>query len=197
MNDYLSPEFIYYTWAVLLVAACAGAWCLTLFMLPGNWLIVGLAALFAWFYHEPNPLGLSWWVVATVAGLAVLGEILEMAAGAAGAAKEGGSRRGMILSVIGAAIGSIGGAIVGIPVPVVGSIVAALGGAAVGAFCGAYIGETWKGKNHSETLAVSKAALIGRILGTVGKLAVGVVMVVVVAVDAFEALLRGGLKLLW
>ena len=183
--NYFSPEVIYYIWAVLLILACAGAWCLTLFTLPGNWLIVALAAAFAWFYHSPATLGLSWWVVVGLVVLAGLGEFVEFVAGAAGAAKQGGSRRGMILSVAGAAIGSIAGAIVGVPIPVVGPIVAALGGAAAGAFCGAYIGESWKGeKNHSETLAVSKAALVGRILGTVGKLAIGAVMVVVVAVDA-------------
>lgn len=181
----INPELVYYLWATLLVLACAGSWCLTLFMMPGNWIMVCLAALFAWFYHDADSLGLRWWVVAVVAGLAALGEVLEVAAGAAGAAKEGGSRRGMILSVVGAAVGSIAGAIIGIPIPVVGPIVAALGGAAIGAFCGAYIGETWKGKQREETLAVSKAALIGRILGTVGKLAVGAVIVTVISVDAF------------
>jgi uncharacterized protein YqgC (DUF456 family) len=110
--------------------------------------------------------------------------LVELAAGAAGVAKEGGSRRGMILSVLGAALGSIAGAVVGIPIPVVGPIIAALGGAAAGAFCGAYVGESWKGKLHAETMTVSKAALIGRLLGTVGKLVVGAVMVVLVAIDA-------------
>ncbi|WP_339909598.1 DUF456 domain-containing protein [Symmachiella dynata] len=180
-----SPEVIYYTWAVLLILASIGAWLLTLFTMPGNWLIVALAAAFAWFYHSPAVHGLSWWVVLGLVVLAGLGEFVEFVAGAAGAAKEGGSRRGMILAIAGAAIGSIAGAIVGVPIPVVGSIVAALGGGAAGAFCGAYLGESWKGvKNHSETLAVSKAALIGRILGTVGKLIVGAAMVAVVSIDA-------------
>ena len=161
------------------------AWVSTLFTAPGNWIIVGATALLAAFYHDPAGPGLSWWVVGAVAVLAGLGELIEFGAGAAGAAKEGGSRRGMILAIAGAAVGSIAGAIVGVPVPIVGSLIAALGGGAVGAFCGAYLGETWKGKSTSETLAVSKAALIGRLLGTVGKLAVGVVMIVVITTDAF------------
>lgn len=179
-----TPEVIYYCWAVLLILACCGAWCMTLFTLPGNWVMLMLVVLFAWFYHSPDTHGISWWVVGVVAGLAAVGELVEFAAGAAGAAKEGGSRRGMILSVVGAAVGSILGAIVGVPIPVVGPIIAALGGAAAGAFCGAYVGESWKGKLHTETMAVSKAALVGRVLGTVGKLAIGAVMVVVISFDA-------------
>ncbi len=179
-----SPEVIYYTWTVLLILACIGAWFLTLFTMPGNWLIVALAAAFAWFYPSPAAHGVSWWGVIGLVALAGLGEFVEFVAGAAGAAKEGGSRRGMILAIAGAAIGSIAG-VVGVLIPIVGSIVAALGGGAAGAFCGAYLGESWKGeKNHSETLAVSKAALIGRILGTVGKLIVGAAMVAVVSIDA-------------
>ncbi len=182
--SYFSPEVIYYIWASLLILACCASWCLTLFTLPGNWIMVGLAAGFAWMYHPPEPHGLSWGVVGAVLLLAGLGELVEFVAGAAGAAKEGGSRRGMILSIVGAAVGSVLGAIVGVPIPIVGPIVAALGGAAAGAFCGAYLGETWKGRDHASTMAVSKAALVGRVLGTVGKLAIGAVMVAVISVDA-------------
>ncbi len=180
----LTPQIIYYCWAALLILACCAAWCLTLLTLPGNWLMVGLAALFAWFYHTDDPGGISWWVVGVVAALAALGEFVEFVAGAAGAAKEGGSRRGMVLSIVGAVAGSLIGAIVGIPIPLVGPVIAAVGGAAAGAFCGAYVGESWKGKTHSESMTVSQAALVGRVLGTVGKLIVGAVMVVVIAADA-------------
>ncbi len=120
-------------------------------------------------------------------GLAVLGEVVEFAAGAAGAAKSGGSRRGMLLSVVGAMAGSIGGAILGtaIPVPVVGNLIGAICGGAAGAFGGAYLGEYWKGKDERERLAVGTAAMVGRVLGTVGKLGMGAIMVVITAIDAF------------
>ena len=50
-------------------------------------------------------------------------------------------------------------------------------------FCGAWIGETWKGKTAQESYKVSKGAMIGRILGTVGKLLCGSMMLVLMIVD--------------
>ena len=38
----------YYLWALLLVVGSVVAWLLNLVTLPGNWLMVGGAALFAW-----------------------------------------------------------------------------------------------------------------------------------------------------
>ena len=40
----------YYVWAFLLVFASCIAWLTTLVTLPGNWIIAGLAALFAWLF---------------------------------------------------------------------------------------------------------------------------------------------------
>ena len=90
----------------------------------------------------------------------------------------------MLLSVMGAIGGSVLGAIVGIPVPIVGSALAAVVGGAVGAFLGAVAGEHWKGRQIHEGLEVGRAAFLGRIWGTAGKLATGAVMFVVTAVDA-------------
>jgi hypothetical protein len=119
--------------------------------------------------------------------MALLGELIEFAAGAAGAAKSGGSRRGMILSMLGAMGGSIAGAMLGvfIPIPVIGSLIGAVAGGALGAFGGAYAGESWKGKLEHERLAVSMAAMAGRVFGTLGKLWIGAVMVVITSVAAF------------
>jgi len=179
-----SPEVIYYFWATLLILACVGCWVMTLFTLPGNWVMVGLVALFAWFYGPEAERGVSWIAVGAVVAVATLGEIIEFLAGAAGAAKQGGSRRGIVLSMLGAIAGSLLGAIIGVPIPFVGPIIAAVGGGAAGAFAGAYVGEAWKGRTHGESLSVSNAALVGRVLGTVGKLAMGAIMVVVIGIAA-------------
>ena len=176
---------LYYTCATLLLLCNLGALVGTALALPGNWIIVLLTALFAWLIHDPAGGGISWQCVVAVLVLAIVGEIVEFAAGAAGAARSGGSRRGMVLSLIGAVAGSLIGVAVGVPIPIVGSLVAAVGGGALGAFLGAFLGETWKGRSEEESLAVGKAALVGRLLGTVGKLAIGAVMVVVAAADAF------------
>ena len=182
----MSSEVIYWIWAALLVLCAVAAWFATLFSLPGNWVMVLLVVVFALFYPEAEGRGVGWIGVAVVAGLAVVGEVIEFAAGAAGAAKEGGSRRGMLLAILGAVVGSVVGAFIGIPIiPVVGSIIAAVGGGALGAFCGAYLGETWKGKTSAESIAVGKATLIGRLLGTMAKLIVGAMMVVVIALAVF------------
>jgi hypothetical protein len=176
--------WVYYLWALLLVIACFGAWATTLFTLPGNWLIAGFAAIFAWLLPAETTGGVTWTTVAVLVGLAVVGEILEFGASAAGAAKRGASKRGVALSMVGAMIGSILGITAGLPIPIIGSFVMALVGGAAGAFFGAYIGESWKGRPEADRVAIGRGAFAGRIWGTAGKLAVGVVMLVIVAWDA-------------
>ena len=61
----------------------------------------------------------------------------------------------------------------------------ALAGAAAGAFFGAYLGEAWKGRGTDMRIEVGWGAMIGRLLGTVGKLAVGGVMIGVLAANVF------------
>jgi uncharacterized protein YqgC (DUF456 family) len=177
----------YYTLAVLFVFLNLIALSTNLVTLPGNWFIVITTLLFAWLVKPASGTGVNWWVAGVIVGLALLGELVEFAAGAAGAAKSGGSRRGMVLSVVGAMIGSMAGAFLGtaIPVLLVGNLVGAVVGGAAGAFGGAYLGEYWKGKSESERLNISTAAMVGRTLGTVGKLGIGAIMVVVTTLDAF------------
>ena len=186
MPDWLtpSPEVTYYTLAILLLLLNIGFWLLNLLTIPGNWLVLIGTALFVWLYPYPEESGgLGWWVIGGMFALALLGEIIEFAAGAVGAAKQGASRRAMVMAIVGTVIGSLVGAGAGIPIPVVGPIIGALGGGALGAFAGAWIGETWKGKTAQETFNVSKGAMIGRILGTVGKLLCGSIMIVLMIID--------------
>jgi uncharacterized protein YqgC (DUF456 family) len=185
--DYYA-EWVYWTSAValLFIANCV-CWLATIFTLPGNWCIVGLAALCAWLFPERpgDELGFTWVSVAILAVMAGLGEVVELVAGAAGAAKQGASRRAMTLSLVGAAIGSFAGAIIGVPIPVIGSLVAAVGGGAFGAFAGAYLGEYWKGRMSHERLSISTGAMLGRIAGTIGKLIIGAAMVAYATVESF------------
>lgn len=174
----------YFFVVALLLLLSALAWCLNLLSLPGNWCMFGLTALFAWLVHPEDGRGIGWSTVAILGVLSLGGEVIESLAGAAGAARLGGSRRGMVLSVLGAIGGSVLGAIVGIPVPIIGSALAAVVGGAIGAFVGAVAGEHWKGRQIQEGLEVGRAAFLGRIWGTAGKLAAGAVMFVVIFVDA-------------
>jgi len=177
----------YYLWAMLLVFASGISWLSTLITLPGNWFIAGFAALFAWLIPTSEGGGVSWKTVTVLCGLAVLGEVIEFGASAAGAAKQGASKRGIALSMVGAIVGSVLGLTAGapIPLPIVAPFVMALMGGAAGAFFGAYIGESWKGRPEEQRVAVGRGAFTGRIWGTVAKLAVGAVMLVILTWDAF------------
>jgi uncharacterized protein len=181
----LAAVTLYYLAAFILVLLCCAAWLTTLLALPGNWFVVGLAAIFAWWFPAEAGRGITWQTVGIAAALAVVGEIIEFTAGAAGAAKHGASRRAVVLSLVGAMLGSLAGFFVGIPIPILGPLIVAVLGGAAGAFAGAYLGETWKGRTESEKIAAGHGAFMGRIWGTLGKLAIGAVMVALIAVDAF------------
>lgn len=171
-------------WLFLLCLINVVSWTSNLLSLPGNWIIVLATAIYAYFFPESAGSGIGWMGLAILVALAIAGEILEFVAGAAMAGKRGASRRAMALAVVGTMLGSLLGAIFTIPIPVLGPIVGALAGGAVGAFCGAWLGELWKGKSVEEGMRVGTGAMLGRLLGTSGKLLVGAVMVVVATVDA-------------
>jgi uncharacterized protein len=175
---------VYNLFLLLLVLAMSASWFATLFALPGNWLIVGLAALFAFFFPAGEGYGLRWLAVGVALALAVIGEVIELLAGAAGARRAGASRRSAIYALGGTIVGSILGATVSIPIPIVGPIIGALGGGALGAFAGAFIGETAIGKDLPQSVAAGKGALVGRLAGALGKLTVGAMMIVIIVIGA-------------
>ena len=85
----MAEASLYYLAAIFLVILCGLAWLSTLLTLPGNWFVVGLAALFAWWFPAEAGHGIAWQTVGIAAALAAVGEAIEFAAGAAGAAKHG------------------------------------------------------------------------------------------------------------
>lgn len=181
----LGWELTPHVFAIFVLIGCTAAWLLNFVMLPGNWLIVGFAAFYAWTINEAAERGINWEIVTTLVVLAALGELVEFMAGAAGAAKKGGSRRSVVLALFGAFAGSLFGAFAGLPIPLIGPLVGALAGAGLGAFAGAYLGEAWKGRPPDVGMTVGFGAMIGRVLGTVAKLAVGAIMLGVLAVNSF------------
>jgi phage tail tape-measure protein len=111
--------------------------------------------------------------------------VLELATGAVVAKKHGASRRAVCLSLVGGIAGALFGAGGGSIVPVLGTLIGVLLGGAGGAFVGAYLGETWKGRSEAQAVTVGSAVAVGRTLGVIGKMAVGLVMLLLVAWDAF------------
>jgi uncharacterized protein YqgC (DUF456 family) len=175
---------VIYLWISILTLSNAVAWLANLLTLPGNWIILILCGIYAWFFPEDAGSGIGWIGLAILALCAVVGEVIEFIAGAAFAGKRGGSRRGMALAVVGTAAGSLTGAVIGVPIPILGPVIGALLGGAGGAFAGAWLGEIWKGKTAAEGAHVGTGAMIGRLLGTSAKLVIGAAMVVIATVDA-------------
>lgn len=174
-------DYVLATLAVvtMLLLAAAG-WAMNLLSLPGNWLVVLGVAVYAYLVPNHWRIDISWYVVALVLALAVIGELIESLAGMWGAARAGGSRRAALLALCGSIGGGLVGAVLGMPIPVVGPIVAVLLGASLGATAGAWVGEQWKGRTAGESWQVGKAAFWGRLLGTFGKIMVASVIVAVV-----------------
>jgi uncharacterized protein YqgC (DUF456 family) len=166
-------------WATLFSCSLALGWLLTLVGMPGNWLIVGSAALYAVLRTPDAPMSLNLITVGVLAGMAALGEVLETAAGAAGVARVGGSKRSAALALMGSLVGGIVGMFVGLPVPLVGSLLAAVVFAGLGALVGAMLGENWKGRGMGQSWEVGKAAFWGRLFGTLAKTLVASAMVAV------------------
>ena len=129
--------FIYYLCLVLLVLAMSAAWGATLFALPGNWGIVGLAAVFAVLFPAGADHGLRWSAVGIAAGLALVGEVIEFPPGRQGPGGPAPVAARPIYALFGTIVGSIVGAMVTIPIPIIGPIIGALGGGAIGRVCAA------------------------------------------------------------
>jgi uncharacterized protein len=142
---------------------------LTAVTLPGTWLI--LAAAVAVRLLQPEMI--SWWPIAFMFVLALLGELMEFAAGALGAHKAGASTKGAIGAVVGALVGALAGAPLLFPV---GSIV----GGAVGSGAGAVIGEHMQArKTWKESARIAGGAAAGRLIATVAKTLVAALMGIV------------------
>ena len=146
--------------------------------LPGNWLIVSMAAGSWLFAEDGSRLSISSWTLLVVVLVAAFGELLEFAASALGTTRLGGSRRGTALSVVGSLLGAIAGLFFGnlIPIPIIGPVIASLLLGGCGAFAGAAAGERWAGKDWDHSIEVGNAAFWGRLFGTVGKVVCGTIL---------------------
>lgn len=166
----------------LLLATIAIGWALTLVAMPGTWLMVGGATLYAWLGPQAGVIQLHWQSVIAMLVVATVGEVAESLAGVVGAHRAGGSRRSAVYSLIGSIIGAIGGATIGIPIPLIGSAIGAVLGGAVGAFAGAAYAEHTLGETANQSMKVAQAAFWGRLLGTGAKTLAGSVIAAIVLV---------------
>lgn len=179
-------------WGFAILFALFGLACVVMVALglPGTWVLLGLALVIELVdgavLGRGDPLAVStfgWRLLAGSTTLALIGEGIEFASGAAGARLGGGTRRGMW----GALLGGIAGAIaftVALPMPVIGTLLGAL----VGTFLGAWIGERSVSprRAHAATNRAAMAAVVGHLGGLLGKLIVAVVVWILLVRAALE-----------
>ncbi|MBP89110.1 MAG: hypothetical protein CMJ64_20740 [Planctomycetaceae bacterium] len=163
--------------AILLVAAALACWAMNLVGLPGNWFVLLLTVFYAYLVPEDRRVDVGIVIIGLMLMLAILGEAVDFLAGAFGATKAGGSKRGAALALSGSLGGGFLGLFVPIPIPFVGSVIGAILFSGVGALLGAVLGELWKGRTVDESLKVGHAAFWGRLLGTAGKIIAGCWMI--------------------
>ena len=166
-------DWIYY---VTLVCVLLAGLFINILGLPGLWLMVIAHAAYGWATGWNVHVGWTSLIIITV--LALLAELVEFLAGAAGSKAAGGSKRGMA----GAIIGGIAGGILGSPIfPIVGTII----GAVLGAGAGAFLVEMGIGRSKEESTQIAIGAAKGRFIGIIGKSIFGIAMLLVSAFTAF------------
>ena len=166
-----------YVYAVALTLLNLAVWFGFLFNLPGTWLMVLFPVILEWW--QPGQFMFGWPVLFVAVSLALLGEVLEFVLGAAGSRHAGGSKRAAVLAIVGSFIGAIVGT--ALPLPIVGTLI----GACAGAFVGSLLGDLWAGRTLFQSFRAGRGAATGRLWGMASKLAVGAVIVVVLAIAAF------------
>ena len=140
---------------------------LTVFGLPGNWIMLILVAV--WHFVLPMPSALNIWYWIIVLAIAVLGEVMEFFLQVKQAKKYGSSNTGTVGGVIGAIVGAI------LLAPFLFGIGAFIG-AMLGAWCGCFVFELLRGMDSRTAARAALGAMFGRFLGTVTKLGCGVVI---------------------
>ena len=149
--------------AAAVVALCAGGLLLSCLSFSGTWLVVAAAALAAALRAHPFP---GWWTVAVFALLAAAVEGLEMAAGAWGVRRRGGSPLAGFMALVGGLAGLMVGGL--IPVPVVGPLI----GMMAGSFWLVYLVERRRLQHAERAAAIAWGAVAARALTILVKVTV-------------------------
>ncbi len=150
---------------------------LILFNLPGNWVIVGLVALWKVLNADVT---YGWQFVAVLGGIALAGEGMELGLQLLTGRKAGSTKKGNI----GGFVGLIIGAILGAPI---GFGLGALPGALLGAYVGCLVMERNQGRPWPEARRAAKGVLVGSFLGIIAKVGLGVVILVLAIPELFTA----------
>jgi uncharacterized protein YqgC (DUF456 family) len=169
-----------YVWSFILILL-NGCWLLTVpFMMPGNWLMLASTYLLAWWKWNADPRPFGWPILITITILALIGELIELVAGAGGAKKAGSGWLGALAAIGGGVMGALAGTVI-IPIPILGTIL----GACFGAGIATWIVERITGKKQNESVRSGVGAGTGVLIGTVSKFCIGCLIWLLIAVAAF------------
>jgi uncharacterized protein YqgC (DUF456 family) len=167
-------HWIYYL--LLLVCMAAGLW-INILSLPGLWLMIAAAGIYAWL-TDGNDVG--WVGLLVLVVIALLAELMEFIAGGAVAKKAGGSKRAFIGAIVGGFLGAI---FFTFPLGPIGTIF----GICLGTFIGA-VGVEWLVERRAgHALRVGYGAAKGRLVGIAIKLLFGVVIFLMAAILAWPS----------
>jgi uncharacterized protein YqgC (DUF456 family) len=148
---------------------------LTLLTLPGTWLAILVATgLQAWrgdLY--------SWWTLIICAFIALVGEVVELAASALGAAKGGASRKGALAAVVGSLVGAVVGSLF---LPPIGTIMGAVLGAGLAAL---WVEHSLLQRPLSEAAKAGTGAAAGRLIATLAKAGLSAVVAAILITGAW------------
>jgi uncharacterized protein YqgC (DUF456 family) len=144
--------------------------------LPGNWIILAEALIYALITHFDK--GIGWYDLLALALMAGAGELAEFLLTAYGAQKYGASKK----AVAGALAGGLAGAIIiNSFLPLIGAVI----GAFLGVYCGAFLVTYAVEKDLAQSLRSGLGAFMGRLGAVLVKGAMGVAMAAVIITQIF------------
>ncbi len=148
---------------------CAAGVVVSCLSLSGMWLVAAAAALAAVITDGPFP---NMWTVIAFVVLSGLVEIADIAAGAWGVRRRGGSKLAGVMAVVGGMFGLALGSF--IPVPILGSLIGML----AGSFGLVFAVERHRLKRTGEAACIAWGAVLGRVFMIVLKVCVTMGMTV-------------------
>ncbi|MDL2317346.1 DUF456 domain-containing protein [Desulfovibrio sp. OttesenSCG-928-A18] len=166
-----------YILAIICIALMILSLMLLFLGLPGNWIILGLAAL--WTLVSGTAFG--WEFFLPLIGLALAGEAAEFLAGHFGARRFGASGKGSAGGMVGALAGGL------VCAPLFFGLGALLG-AMAGGFIGCFVVEKGRGAKGAAAARAAFGATLGRFGGFVVKLGIGIGIIWTAAPRIWESI---------
>jgi hypothetical protein len=150
----------------LLILVCLISVLATAFRLPGTWMIVVAALVYGWFDGWER-ISVTWILI--LAGLALLGEAIELLAAFVTARRAGATRQAAWGGLIGGILGMF---LLSVPLPLLGTFI----GAILGCFIGAAITEVVIHHGVQQSARVGFFSAIGFAIGAAAKVGLALAM---------------------